>query len=58
LRSFSHKNLFTYCQKDIPLTLVLEDDSEINENLKKIIEDPILMELANERVFEVLNLSG
>jgi glycosyl transferase family 25 len=55
--ALSHIKIYSHIvKKNIPLALVLEDDSEINENLKKIIEDPLLLELANEGIFEILNL--
>ena len=45
--ALSHIKIYSYIvKKNIPLTLILEDDSEINENLKKIIEDPLLLEFA------------
>ena len=54
--ALSHIKIYSHIvKKNIPLSLVLEDDSEINENLKKIIEDPLLLEFARG-VFEVLNL--
>lgn len=55
--SLSHIKIYSHIvKKNIPLALVLEDDSEINEDLKKAVEDPLLLELAREGVFEVLNL--
>lgn len=55
--SLSHIKIYSHIvKKNIPLSLVLEDDSEINEDLKKAIEDPLMLELAREGVFEVLNL--
>jgi glycosyl transferase family 25 len=55
--SLSHIKIYSHIvKKKIPLALVLEDDSEINEDLKKAVEDPLLLELAREGVFEVLNL--
>ena len=55
--ALSHIKIYSHIvKKNIPLSLVLEDDSEINENLKKIIEDPLLLKLASEGVFDVLNL--
>ena len=55
--ALSHIKIYSHIvKKNMPLSLVLEDDSEINENLKKIIEDPLLLELANDGIFEILNL--
>ena len=55
--ALSHIKIYSHIvKKNIPLSLVLEDDSEINENLKKIIEDPLLLEFARGGGFEVLNL--
>jgi len=55
--ALSHIKIYSHIvKKKIPLTLVLEDDCEINENLKKTIADPLLMKLARNGVFEVLNL--
>ena len=54
--ALSHIKIYSHIvKKNIPLTLILEYDSEINENLKKIIEDPLLLEFAGGG-FEVLNL--
>ena len=55
--ALSHIKIYSHIvKKNMPLSLVLEDDSEINENLKKIIEDPTLLTHARDGVFEVLNL--
>ena len=55
--ALSHIKIYSHIvKKKIPLSLVLEDDSEINENLKKIIEDPLLLDFARRGGFEVLNL--
>lgn len=45
--ALSHIKIYSHIvKKKIPFSLVLEDDSEINENLKKILEDPLLFEFA------------
>ncbi len=45
--ALSHIKIYSHIvKKNIPLSLVLEDDSEINENLKKMIEDPLLLKFA------------
>ena len=55
--ALSHIKIYSHIvKKKIPLTLVLEDDCEINENLKKTIADPLLLKLARNGGFEVLNL--
>jgi glycosyl transferase family 25 len=55
--ALSHIKIYSHIvKKKIPLTLVLEDDCEINANLKKTITDPLLLKLARNGVFEVLNL--
>ena len=55
--ALSHIKIYSHIvKKNIPLSLILEDDSEINENLKKILEDPLLVEFARGGGFEVLNL--
>ena len=51
--ALSHIKIYSHIvKKNIPLTLVLEDDSEINENLKKIIEDPLLLDFARRGVLK------
>jgi len=55
--ALSHIKIYSHIvKKKIPLTLVLEDDCEINENLKKTMADPLLLKLARNGGFEVLNL--
>jgi len=56
--ALSHIKIYSHIVKNnIPIALILEDDSEINADLKKIIQDPLLLELAKKNIFEVLNLA-